>query len=101
MPSCTLLRVRSLTARMVPRISALSGMTLLVVPATIFDTVTIDGSNTSIRRVTIVCNACTISHATGIGSSARCGSLAWPPRPVTTMRIVSLEAMQGPGRVAT
>ena len=101
MPSCTLARVRSLTARMVPRISAESGITLPVVPATILATVTTVGSKTSMRRVTIICNAWTISHATGMGSSVRCGSLAWPPLPVMRMWSVSLEAMHGPGRVAT
>jgi hypothetical protein len=46
-------------------------------------TVTTAGSNTSTRRVTIVCSACTISQAIGIGSIARNGSLACPPLPVT------------------
>ena len=55
---------------MVPRISAVSGMTLFVVPAVMRPTVTTAGSNTSMLRVTIVCSACTISQATGIGSSA-------------------------------
>ena len=55
---------------------AVSGITLSVVPAEIRPTVTTDGSNTSIVRVTIVCSAWTISQATGIGSSARYGSLA-------------------------
>ncbi len=85
MPSWTLARVRSLTARIVPSISAVSGITLFVVPAVIRPTVTTDGSNTSIERVIINCSACTISHATGIGSIVRCGSLAWPPLPVTRM----------------
>ena len=101
MASCTRLRVFALTARMVPRISAESGMTLEVVPATIFATVTIVGSNTSMRRVTMVCSACTISHATGIGSSARKGSLACPPRPFTTIWSVSLDAITEPPRDAT
>ena len=83
MPSWTLARVASLTARIVPSMSAVSGIMLFVVPAVICPTVTTAGSNTSIVRVTIICSAWTISHATGIGSSARCGSLAWPPLPVT------------------
>ena len=70
MPSWTCARVRSDTARTVPINVAVGGMTLSVVPAVILDTVTTDGSNTSMRRVIIICNACTISHATGIGSSA-------------------------------
>ena len=74
---------------------------LLVVPAVIRPTVTTEGSNTSIERVIIVCSACTISHATGIGSSARCGSLAWPPRPMTRIIIVSADAMIGPRRLLT
>ena len=49
MPSCTLARVDSLTARIVPSICAVSGMTLLVVPAVIRPTVTTAGSNTSTR----------------------------------------------------
>ena len=68
--------MRSLTARMVPSISAVSGMMLLTVPAVILPTVTTAGSKTSMRRVIIVCSDCTISHAIGIGSSARYGSLA-------------------------
>ena len=59
-----------------PSISAVSGITLFVVPAVIRPTVITDGSNTSTVRVIIVCRAWTISQATGIGSVARCGSLA-------------------------
>jgi len=73
MPSRTFARVRSLMARMVPSMTAVSGMMLLVVPALMRPTVTTVGSNTSIVRVTIVCSACTISHAMGMGSSAACG----------------------------
>ena len=73
-------------------------MTLFVVPAVIRPTVTTAGSNTSMRRVTIVCSAWTISQAIGIGSSARYGSLACPPRPFTVMSIVSLDAITGPPR---
>lgn len=87
------MRVRSLTARMVPTIWADSGMMLLVVPAVIWPTVTTPGSNTSIVRVTINCRAWTISQAMGMGSSARCGWLACPPRPVTVMCMVSADAM--------
>ena len=101
MPSCTFARVCSLTARIVPSISAVSGITLFVVPAVIRPTVTTDGSNTSIERVIISCSACTISQATGIGSSARCGSLACPPLPVTRMIIESADAMIAPPRVLT
>ena len=78
-------RVFSLTARIVPSISAVSGIMLFVVPAVMRPTVTTAGSNTSTERVTISCSACTISQATGIGSSARYGSLAWPPLPVTVI----------------
>jgi hypothetical protein len=60
---------------MVPSISAVSGMMLLVVPAVIADR--------DHRRIEHVdpaghhrCSACTISHATGIGSTVRWGSLA-------------------------
>ena len=59
---------RSDTARSVPRMCAVSGITLFVVPARIFVIVITTGSNVLIRRVTNVCSACTISAATGIGS---------------------------------
>ncbi len=101
MPSWTFERVFSLMARMVPRISAVSGITLYAVPAWMRPTVTTDGSNTSTLRVTIVCSACTISHATGIGSRVWCGWLAWPPLPRTVIVIESLDAMIGPCRVLT
>ncbi len=99
MPSCTLARVFSLTARIVPSMCAVSGMMLFVVPAAILPIVTTAGSNTSIERVTMICSACTISHATGIGSSVRCGSLAWPPLPVTVISTLSADAMSDPRRV--
>ena len=76
-------------------------MTLVVVPARIFDTVTTAGSKTSTRRVTIAWMAVTISHATGIGSQAWCGIDAWPPRPVTVMVSSSAEASSARPRVAT
>ena len=49
--------------------TAVSGMTLFVVPAVIFAMVTTAGSKTETRRVTIVWSAVTISQATGIGST--------------------------------
>ena len=82
-----------------PTIVAVSGITLFVVPAVMCPTVTTDGSNTSTVRVTISCSAWTISQATGIGSIARCGSLAWPPLPVTVIVILSAEAMIEPPRL--
>ena len=96
MPSWTLARVFSLTARMVPSMCAVSGMMLFVVPAAILPTVTTAGSNTSTERVTMICSACTISHATGIGSIVRCGSLAWPPLPVIVISSRSADAMIDP-----
>ena len=75
-------------------------MTLFVVPALMRATVTTDGSNTSMRRVTMVCSAWTISQAIGIGSIVRNGSEACPPRPVTVMSSRSAEAITGPGREA-
>ena len=83
---------------MVPRISAVSGMTFDVVPALMWAMVTTAGSKTSMRRVIIVWIACTISHATGIGSRAWCGADAWPPWPCTTMRRTSDDAMSVPPR---
>jgi hypothetical protein len=51
-------------------------MTLWVVPALMYATVSTAGSNTLTRRVIIVWNACTISHAIGTGSSVWCGAEA-------------------------
>ena len=70
---------------MVPSRSAVSGMTLSVVPASILAIVTTAGSAIGTRRVTIVCSAVTISQAIGTGSSASCGIEAWPPRPLTVI----------------
>ncbi len=89
-------RVFSLTARMVPSMLAVSGMMLFVVPAAILPTVTTAGSKTSTERVTMICSAWTISQATGIGSMVRCGSLAWPPLPVTVISSLSADAMIEP-----
>lgn len=91
----------SLTARIVPSIFAVSGITLVVVPAINFVIVTTAGSKVSMRRVIIICSACTISHATGIGSSVLNGSDAWPPLPVIVIERVSLDAITGPLRVPT
>jgi hypothetical protein len=74
---------------------------LFVVPALMRPTVTTEGSNTSTRRVTIIWSAWTISQAIGIGSRARYGSLACPPRPITSMMNRSAEAMIGPPRELT
>ena len=57
------------------------------------------GSNTSNFLVTSVCSAVTISQATGIGSAARCGVEACPPRPCTVTVIWSAAASIAPGRV--
>jgi hypothetical protein len=99
MPSWTLARVFSLTARIVPSMLAVSGMMLFVVPAAILPTVTTAGSNTSTERVTMICSAWTISQATGIGSIVRCGSLAWPPLPVMVISSLSADAISEPRRV--
>ena len=69
--------------RIVPSRLAVSGITLRVVPASIFATVSTAGSKTWTRRVTSVWNAWTISHAIGIGSRQSCGAEAWPPLPRT------------------
>src|SRR3954463_3247031 len=60
--------------RIVPSRNAVSGMTLLVEPASMCATVTTAGSKTSTRGVTIDWRARTISAATGIGAAAACGS---------------------------
>jgi hypothetical protein len=57
------------------------------------------GSNTSNFLVTRVCRASTISQVAGIGSAARCGMDACPPRPRTVTKIWSAAASMGPGRV--
>ena len=97
----TAARLASDSVRMVPAISAVSGITLSVVPAAILAMVTTAGSKTLTSRVTIVWMACTIAHATGIGSSAAAGLDACPPRPVTVMCSVSAAAIAGPRRTAT
>ena len=81
--------------------TAVSGMTLVVVPARILATVTTAGLNASTLRVTMVWNAPTISQAIGMGSTAWCGMDAWPPLPVTVTVKKSAEASSGPGRVPT
>ena len=49
----------------------------------------------------MVLSASTISQATGIGSTLSCGMAACPPRPVTVMCSVSVDASSGPARVTT
>ncbi|MCY1543507.1 hypothetical protein D9M68_793280 [compost metagenome] len=49
-------------------------------------------------RDTTDCNAITIDAQATTGSTARCGTAPWPPRPVTRMVTVSEDAMNGPGR---
>ncbi len=75
-----------------------SGMTFSFVPPAIRPTVTTSGSNASNCRVTIACSAVTISHATGIGSSAFCGRDPCPPAPMTRTRSWSQPAISGPAR---
>ena len=75
-------------------------MTLSVVPASMRAMVITAGSNAGMRRVTMACSAMTISQAIGIGSRASCGMEAWPPAPITWMRILSDEASSGPARLA-
>ena len=76
-------------------------MMFVVVPALMCAIVTTAGSNASTVRVTITCRAVTISAATTIGSSARCGSDAWPPRPRTVARMKSAAAICAPARWLT
>ena len=97
--SASALRDGRLNERAVARNLAWSGITLSVVPAWKLPTVITTGSNTSNFLVTSVCSAVTISHATGIGSAARCGIEAWPPRPCTVTVIWSAAASIAPGRV--
>ena len=89
-------RVSAETVRIVPSISTVSGMMLLVVPPLIRAIVRTAGSNTSTERVTAAWSASTSSAAVGIGSRARCGRDAWPPRPRTVPLIASAEARSGP-----
>ena len=94
MSAMTAPRVLSETARTVPQRVAVSGMTLLVVPARILATVTTAGSKASTRRVTMAWKAVTISQAIGIGSEAWWGIDAWPPRPRTVISKSSAEAIR-------
>jgi hypothetical protein len=57
------------TERNVPSKFTASGITLFVVPPSILAIVSTTGSNALILRVTKLCSASTISHATGIGST--------------------------------
>ena len=82
-----------------PRNCASSGITLSIVPAWKLPTVMTTGSNTSNCRVTRVCSAVTIAQAAVIGSAARCGCDACPPRPRTVTRMMSAAASIGPGFV--
>ena len=77
---------------------ASSGMMLRLVPAWNTPTVSTTGSNTSNRRVTMVCSAVTISAATGIGSSVWCGVEPCPPAPTTRTNSPAEAAISGPGR---
>ena len=77
-----------------------SGITLSVVPAVMVVTESTMGSKASILRVTKLCSACTISHATGTGSRVNCGIEAWPPRPAMWIITRSAAAIIGPGRAA-
>jgi hypothetical protein len=95
------LRVASLSVRIVPCRKAVSGMMFVVVPAVTLAMVTTAGSKMSIRRVTIVCSASVISAATAIGSTAWWGAEACPPLPRTVIRIVSPAASSGPRRRLT
>ena len=97
-PDASRSRVSSDKERRVMSSSALSGMTLLVVPACIRPTVATTGSNTLNCRVTNVCIACTTSHAMGTGSAALCGMEPWPPRPIIRPCTVSAAARIGPLR---
>ena len=94
--SCISARVGSDSVRSVPSMNAVSGITLLVVPATICAMVSTAGWWASTRRVRAVCSAPTIAAAAGTGSSASCGAEACPPRPVTVTRIASAAAISGP-----
>ena len=98
MPLRAISRACSEQARSVPTISAVSGMTLLVVPAWTLPQVTMMGSKASKRRVAMVCSARPISKATGMGSTAWCGMEAWPPLPLMVIVQVSAEAIAVPGR---
>ena len=94
-------RLASETARMVPSTIAVSGMTLVVVPASMWATVSTAGLKASTSRVSWVCRAVTVAQAAGMGSVQKCGVEACPPRPVTVSRNSSALASNGPGRVAT
>src|SRR3546814_19119832 len=94
----TMARRSGESVRIVPSISALSGMMLFVVPAAIFAMVTTAGSKTEMRRVTMVWIAVTIDKATGLGSTASCGIDACPTAPLTMIERTSSKATTGPER---
>ncbi len=89
------------TVRTVASKLATSGMMLRLVPAWNVPTVSTAGANASTDRDSAVCSASTISQAAGIGSAARCGDAACPPRPCTLTRNASLAAIIAPAREVT
>ena len=51
-------------------------------------------------RLAMVCSAVMMCAVATTGSTARCGSAAWPPWPRTLILISSVAAIIGPGRTA-
>ena len=82
--------------RTVPRISQLSGTTLLASPVWIMVTEITPASTGFLLRVMMVWKDITIWQATGIGSMPLCGSAACDPLPRITMQKSLLDAMTGP-----
>ena len=94
-------RVSSASVRTVPSSTAVSGMTLVVVPAVRWAMVRTAGSKALTRLLVIVCSAPTIAAAAGTGSSASCGAEACPPAPCTVTVKSSDEAMIESARVCS
>jgi hypothetical protein len=95
-------RMPSSNARTVPCSSALSGTMLKRWPPSKMPNVTTAGSwLMSSSRLTIVCDAVTISAAVTIGSMPFHGVAPWLCLPCTTMRKVSELAIAPPARTAT
>ncbi len=88
-------------ARMVPFITARSGMILPLVPDVIWPTVSTAVSCAGTSRATRLCMPRRMLAAAVMGSMERCGIAPWPPAPLTSTVKASAEAMVGPGRTWT
>ena len=86
----------SVKVRTVPRISQLSGTTLVASPVWIIVTEITPASIGRLLRLMMVWNALTIWHATGTGSMPLCGIAACEPLPWIVIVNSLLDANAGP-----